>query len=201
MFNLSILAGFPTVAALFQGESVHRHHAQSKKIIYMMKAQTIKGFRISVVQALLKETLFGLGFLYLVITKKYCGIVRSFKLEHKWRHKIAKGHKGIQGLRFRDLKKYCYHLFLEPVLPGVPYIGRSSYRVEELPFALLLPPSYESPGYIPESDPEEDPEEDDEEDPEEDPADYPADKGDDRDDEEPSDDDDDEMRCQRMRIT
>ncbi|GKG21605.1 hypothetical protein Tco_0384200, partial [Tanacetum coccineum] len=40
-------------------------------------------------------------------------------------------------------------------------------------------PTYQSPGYIPESDPEEDPEEDDEEDPEEDPADYPADRGDD----------------------
>ncbi|GJR86879.1 hypothetical protein Tco_0210890 [Tanacetum coccineum] len=47
------------------------------------------------------------------------------------------------------------------------------FPAEEQPMPAADSPTYQSPGYIPESDPKEDPEEDDEEDPEEDPADYP----------------------------
>ncbi|GJZ10233.1 hypothetical protein Tco_0544992 [Tanacetum coccineum] len=63
---------------------------------------------------------------------------------------------------------------------------------EQATYCLLLSPTADSPGYVPESDPEEDPEEDDDEDPEEDPADYPADGGDDGDDEDESSDDDED---------
>ncbi|GJW49537.1 hypothetical protein Tco_0090888 [Tanacetum coccineum] len=63
---------------------------------------------------------------------------------------------------------------------------------EEQPLLVVVSPTADSPGYVPESDPEEDPEEDDDEDPEEDPADYPADGGDDGDDEDDSSDDDDD---------
>ncbi|GJW17121.1 putative reverse transcriptase domain-containing protein [Tanacetum coccineum] len=63
---------------------------------------------------------------------------------------------------------------------------------EEQPIPIVVSPTADSLGYVPESDPKEDPEEDDNEDPEEDPADYPANGGDDGDDEDESSDDDED---------
>ncbi|GJX82834.1 hypothetical protein Tco_0332315 [Tanacetum coccineum] len=76
----------------------------------------------------------------------------------------------------------------EPVYPEFLPVDDEVFPAEEQPMPTADSPTYQSPGYILESDPEED----DEEDPEEDPAVYPADRGDDRDDEEPFDDDDDD---------
>ncbi|GKD17883.1 hypothetical protein Tco_1207041 [Tanacetum coccineum] len=66
------------------------------------------------------------------------------------------------------------------------------FPAEEQPLPIVVSPTTDSPGYVPESDPEEDPEEDDDEDPEEDLANYPADGGYDGDDKDESSDDDED---------
>ncbi|GJU04867.1 hypothetical protein Tco_1121297 [Tanacetum coccineum] len=76
----------------------------------------------------------------------------------------------------------------EPVYPEFLPVDDEVFLAEEQPMHAADLPTYQSPGYIPESDPEENPEEDDEEDPEEDPADYPANRGERQDEEEATND-------------
>ncbi|GKD18483.1 hypothetical protein Tco_1207641, partial [Tanacetum coccineum] len=80
----------------------------------------------------------------------------------------------------------------EPVYPEFMSPEDEVFPAEEQPLPAAASPTFDSPGYVPESDPEEDPEEDDDEDLKEDPADYPADGEDDGDDEDESSDDDDD---------
>ncbi|GKF48438.1 hypothetical protein Tco_0141689, partial [Tanacetum coccineum] len=109
------------------------------------------------------------------------------------------GSPGVEGPIFQDPSSPDYVPGPEgppspdyPVYPEFLPVDDEVFLAEKQPMPAADSPTYQSPGYIPESDPKEDPEEDDEEDPKEDPASYPADRGDDRDDEEPSDDDDDD---------
>ncbi|GJU64879.1 DNA-directed DNA polymerase [Tanacetum coccineum] len=73
--------------------------------------------------------------------------------------------------------------FPEPVYPEFMPTEDKVLPAEEQPLPVVLSPTVDSSGYVPESDPEEDLEEDDDEDPKGDLADYPADGGDDGDDE------------------
>ncbi|GKC85111.1 hypothetical protein Tco_1140828, partial [Tanacetum coccineum] len=82
----------------------------------------------------------------------------------------------------------------EPVYPEFMPPEDDVLLTEEQPLPVIVSPTADSPGYVPESDPKEDPEEDDDEDPKEDLADYPIDRDNDNDDEEeePSRDDADD---------
>ncbi|GJZ48309.1 hypothetical protein Tco_0602141, partial [Tanacetum coccineum] len=91
----------------------------------------------------------------------------------------------------------------EPVYPEFMPPEDDVLLTEEQPLPVVVSPTADSPGYVPESDPKDDPEEDNDEDLKEDPADYPIDiddddeeeqepSGDDADDEEEDKDDDDE---------
>ncbi|GKF53917.1 hypothetical protein Tco_0160827, partial [Tanacetum coccineum] len=76
----------------------------------------------------------------------------------------------------------------EQVYPEFMPLEDEVLPAKEQPLPATVPPTANSPGYVPESDPEED----DDEDPKEDPADYPANGGDDGDDEDESSDEDED---------
>ncbi|GKC37466.1 hypothetical protein Tco_1049850 [Tanacetum coccineum] len=125
------------------------------------------------------------------------------------------GSSGVDGPPVMPEDPYAYVVAAFQALPSPDYVSGPKYPpssefvpepvypefmppedeilpAEEQPLPVVVSPTADSLGYVPESDPEEDPEEDDDDDPKEDPADYPADGGDDCDDKDDSSDDDED---------
>ncbi|GKG16976.1 hypothetical protein Tco_0361933, partial [Tanacetum coccineum] len=98
------------------------------------------------------------------------------------------GSPGVDGPPVMPEDPYAYVVAAFQAPPSPDYV----LPAEEQPLPVVVSPTADSLGYVPESDPEEDPKEDDNEDPEEDPADYPADRGDNGNDEDESSDDDED---------
>ncbi|GKE95849.1 hypothetical protein Tco_1580704, partial [Tanacetum coccineum] len=94
----------------------------------------------------------------------------------------------VPGLEYPPSPEFVPELVYPEFMPPEDEI----LLAEEQPLLVVVSPTADSPGYIPESDPEEDLEKEDDEDPEEDPADYPANGGDEGDDEDESSDDDED---------
>ncbi|GJV09218.1 hypothetical protein Tco_1346874 [Tanacetum coccineum] len=101
------------------------------------------------------------------------------------------GSPGVNGPLVIPEDPYAYVVVSFQAPPPPDYV--SEHQQTEHPLPVVVSPTTDSPGYVPELDPEEDlEEEDDDEDPEED----PTDRGDDGDDEdESSDDDEDNVGC------
>ncbi|GKB64591.1 hypothetical protein Tco_0920777 [Tanacetum coccineum] len=105
------------------------------------------------------------------------------------------GSPGVDGPPVMLEDPYAYVVAAFQASPSPDYFMPPEDEVlptEEQPLPVVVSPTADSPGYVPESDPEKDPEEDDDKDPEEDLVDYPADGGDDGDDEDESSDEDED---------